>query len=672
MGKIVGIDLGTTNSVVAYMSGGKPQVIPSKQGSNLIPSVVAIDDKGNELVGAPAKNQMVINATGTIYSVKRLIGRRWNDPEVAKDKKNLPFEMREAKNGGIEMKMSDKWFTPQEISAKILAKIKHDAEDFLGEEVKEAVITVPAYFDDSQRQATKDAGKIAGFDVKRIVNEPTAAALAYGLDGKKDEVIAVFDLGGGTFDISILEVGDGVFEVLSTNGDTHLGGDDWDRKIIDMLADEFKNKEGIDLREDKTALQRLREAGEKAKIELSSSESTSINLPYITADAKGPKHLEKTLTRAELEKLTSDLIDSVEAPCKKAIADAKKKPEEINEVILVGGMTRMPAIAKKVKEIFGKEPNKSVNPDEVVGVGAAVQAGVLGGEVHDITLLDVTPLSLGLETLGNVMTKIIERNTTIPVEKKQVFSTAADNQPGVEIHILQGEREMAVDNKTLGRFILDGIPPAPRGVPQVEVTFNIDANGILNVTAVDKATGKKQNITITASTGLSDEEIEKMVADASSHAKEDKEKKERAEAKNDADSLCFNTEKLLKDSGEKIEKAQKEKIEGKIKEVRDLISKDDFDKEKVVSETKELTEMVQEVSKKLYEEAAKEVKEEEAKKGSDGKSGEDGDKKGDSEKSKGGKSDEEKSDEEKSDEESEGDEKSKDGKDEAQEGEVVK
>lgn len=611
MGKIIGIDLGTTNSVMAYMSGGKPQVIPSSQGSNLIPSVVAFDDKGNELVGTPAKNQSVVNPTGTIYSVKRLIGRRWDDPEVKKDVKNLPFEMRESKNGGVEVKMGDKWFTPQEVSAKVLAKIKKDAEAYLGEEVKEAVITVPAYFDDSQRQATKDAGKIAGFDVKRIVNEPTAAALAYGLDSKKDQVIAVFDLGGGTFDISMLEVGDGVFEVLSTNGDTHLGGDDWDRKIIDMLADEFKDKEGIDLREDKTALQRLREASEKAKIELSSSESTSINLPYITADAKGPKHLERTMSRVELEKLTADLIDKTVEPCMKALKDAKLKIEDIEEVILVGGMTRMPAVSKKVKEIFGKEPNKGVNPDEVVGLGAAIQAGVLGGDVHDITLLDVTPLSLGLETLGGVMTKIVERNTTIPVEKKQVFSTAADNQPGVEIHILQGEREMASDNKTLGKFILDGIPPAPRGVPQIEVTFNIDANGILNVTAVDKATGKKQNITITATTGLSDDEIDKMVAEATAHAKEDKEKKELAELRNDAESLCFNTERLLKDSGDKVEKESKEKIEKLIKEVREELAKSELDKDGLKKKTDELTTEVQEISKKLYAEAAKEVKKEE-------------------------------------------------------------
>lgn len=617
MSKIIGIDLGTTNSVVAYMSGGKAQVIPSSQGSNLIPSVVAIDDKGNEIVGAPARNQAVVNPKGTIYSVKRLIGRRWDDPEVKKDKANLPFEMQKSSNGGIEVKMGDKWFTPQEISAKVLAKIKKDAEDFLGETVSDAVITVPAYFDDSQRQATKDAGKIAGFDVKRIVNEPTAAALAYGMDKKKDQTIAVFDLGGGTFDISILEVGDGVFEVLSTNGDTHLGGDDWDRAIIDLLAEEFISKEGVDLREDKTALQRLREAAEKAKIELSSSESTEISLPYITANATGPKHIQRSMTRSELEKLTASLLDKAVEPCNKAIKDAKIKKEDIDEVLLVGGMTRMPAVMRKVKEIFGKEPNKGVNPDEVVGIGAAIQAGVLGGEVHDITLLDVTPLSLGVETLGGVMTKIIERNTTIPVEKKQVFSTAADNQPAVDINILQGEREMASDNKTLGKFILDGIPPAPRGVPQIEVTFNIDANGILNVTAQDRATGRKQNVTITASTGLKDEEIEKMVAEAAAHAEEDKAKKELAEVKNDADSLCFNTEKLIKDSGDKIDKDQKDKAEGLVKELKEMIAKDPIDKDAVKTKTEELTTAVQEISKKMYEQAAKEVKQEETDKKSE-------------------------------------------------------
>lgn len=668
MSKIIGIDLGTTNSVIAYMAGGKPVVIPSAQGSNLIPSVVAVDDKGNELVGTPAKNQSVVNPKSTIYSVKRLIGRRWDDHDIEKDKKNLPFDMQKSDNGGLEVKMGDKWYSPQEISAKVLAKIKRDAEAYLGEEVKEAVITVPAYFDDSQRQATKDAGKIAGFDVKRIVNEPTAAALAYGMDKKKDEVIAVFDLGGGTFDISMLEVGDGVFEVLSTNGDTHLGGDDWDRAIIDMLAEEFENKEGIDLREDKTALQRLREAAEKAKIELSSSETTTINLPYITADSKGPKHLDKTMTRAELEKITVDLLERTVEPCKKALKDAKLKPEDIDEVVLVGGMTRMPSVMAKVKEIFGKEPNKGVNPDEVVAVGAAIQAGVLGGEVHDITLLDVTPLSLGIETLGGVMTRLIERNTTIPVEKKQVFSTAADNQTAVEVHVLQGEREMASDNKTLGKFVLDGIPSAPRGVPQIEVTYSIDANGILNVSALDKATGKKQNITITASTGLSDDEIEKMVAEAAAHAKEDKEKKEKAEIKNEADSLCFNTERTLKDASDKIEKDDKEKAESKIKELRELISKDDFDSAKVKEETEKLTEIVQEISKKLYAKAAEEVKAEEK----DGKDKKDGD----SEKSDKKDEDDDNDDDDKEKDDDDDDDKKKDDDDDddndVKEGEVVK
>jgi molecular chaperone DnaK len=605
MGKILGIDLGTTNSVVAYMSGGKPTVIANAQGSRLTPSVVAVDDKEQVLVGAPARNQAVTNPLNTIYSVKRLIGRNWDDKGIEKDKKSLPFEMRKAGNGGIEVKMENKWYTPQEVSAKVLAKLKKDAEDFLGEEVTEAVITVPAYFDDSQRQATKDAGKIAGFDVKRIINEPTAAALAYGLDNKKEGIVAVFDLGGGTFDISLLEIGDGVFEVLSTNGDTHLGGDDWDEALINYLADEFKKSDGIDLKEDKTALQRLKEAAEKAKIELSNTETTDINIPYITATDKGPKHLKVVLTRAEFEKLTSDLLDRTEGPCKKAIKDAKVELKDLSEVILVGGMSRMPAVLKKVTEIFGKEPNKSVNPDEAVSVGAAIQAGVLGGDVKDITLLDVTPLSLGLETLGGVMTKIIERNTTIPVEKKQVFSTAADNQPGVEIHILQGEREMAVDNKTLGKFFLDGIPPAPRGVPQVEVTFSIDANGILNVKAQDKATNKEQKITITASTGLTDEEVEKMVAQAAEHAKEDKEKREKAEVKNEADTLCFSTEKLIKESGEKMDSKVKEEVESKVKELKELISKEDFDKDEVKKKSEELSTQLQEVGKKLYEDAAK-------------------------------------------------------------------
>ena len=615
MGKIIGIDLGTTNSAMAYMSGGKPNIIANAQGGRLTPSIVAVDEKGETLVGSPAKNQAVTNPEGTVYSVKRLIGRSWDDPEVKKDKELLPFEMRKSSTDGIEVKMGDKWYTPQEISAKILAKMKKDAEEFLGEKVTEAVITVPAYFDDSQRQATKDAGKIAGLEVKRIVNEPTAAALAYGLDSKKDEKIAIFDLGGGTFDISILEIGDGVFEVLSTNGDTHLGGDDFDQKIIDKLVDDFKEKEGVDLKEDRTALQRLKEGAEKAKIELSTSEETEINIPYITATSSGPKHLKVKMTRSDLEKLTSDLIDKTVDPCKKALKDAELEIGDINEVLLVGGMTRMPAVAKKVKEIFNKEPNKTVNPDEVVAIGAAVQGGVLGGDVKDITLLDVTPLSLGLETLGGVMTKLIERNTTIPVEKKQIFSTAVDNQPGVEIHVLQGEREMASDNKTLGRFILDGIPPAPRGVPQIEVTFEIDANGILNVNAKDLATNKEQKITITASTGLKDEEIEKMVEEAAKHAEEDKKKRERAEKRNNADSLCFNIEKLLEENGDKIEEDEKKELKEGVDEVKKIIEKEDFNEEELEKKVDSLTKKMQDVSKKMYEKVASENKKEPEKEG---------------------------------------------------------
>ena len=606
MSKIIGIDLGTTNSVIAFLSGGKPEVIANAEGGRTTPSIVAIDDKGQELVGVPAKNQAVTNPD-TIYSVKRLIGRKWDDKEVQRDKDLLPFEMRKSKSGGVEVKMNDKWYTPQEISAKILAKLKKDAEAFIGSDVTQAVITVPAYFDDAQRKATKDAGKIAGLEVERVVNEPTAAALAYGLDSKKDEIIAVYDLGGGTFDVSILEIGDGVFEVLSTNGDTHLGGDNFDQKIIDYLAEEFKKENGIDLREDKTSLQRLKEAAEKAKIELSSSENSEVNVPYITADSSGPKHLKISMSRADLEKLVGELIDATIEPCKKALADAKLKTSDINEVLLVGGMTRMPAVQKKVQDFFGKEPNKSVNPDEVVAIGAAIQGGVISGDVTDITLLDVTPLSLGLETLGGVMTKIIERNTTIPTEKKQVFSTAADNQPAVDIHILQGEREMAGDNKTLGNFVLDGIPPAPRGVPQIEVTFAIDANGILNVSAVDKATGKEQKITITASTGLTEDEINQMVDDAEKNAEEDKKKKELAEARNNAESMVFNTEKLIKDLGDKVSEDEKKATEEKIEKLKEVLKDEEASASSINDAAEALTEDVQKMSTKMYEEAAKEA-----------------------------------------------------------------
>lgn len=606
MSKIIGIDLGTTNSVMAFMEGGKPNIISNTQGGRLTPSVVAEDEKGEVLVGTPAKNQAVVNPEGTIYSVKRLIGRTWDDPEVKKDKELLPFEMRKSSTNGIEVKMGDKWYTPQEISAKILAKMKKDAEEYLSQEVKEAVITVPAYFDDSQRQATKDAGKIAGLDVKRIVNEPTAAALAYGIDKGKDEKVVVFDLGGGTFDVSVLEIGDGVFEVLSTNGDTHLGGDDFDQKIIDHLADAFKAKEGMDLRDDRTALQRLREAAEKAKVELSTSEETEVNVPYITATDKGPKHLKEKLTRSELEKLTADLIEKTVKPCEKALKDAGLDKKDINEILLVGGMTRMPAIIKKVKDIFSKEPNKGVNPDEVVAEGAAIQGGVLGGDVKDITLLDVTPLSLGLETLGGVFTKLIDRNTTIPVEKKQIFSTAADNQPGVEIHVLQGEREMSADNKTLGRFLLDGILPAPRGVPQIEVTFSIDANGILNVKAMDLGTKKEQKITITASTGLKEEEINKMVEEAEKNADEDKKKKERAEKRNNADTLCFSADKMVEENKDKISEDEQKSIKEKSDALKEIIKKDGFDMDEVEKKSDELMKEMQEIGKKVYEEAAKE------------------------------------------------------------------
>jgi len=604
MSKIIGIDLGTTNSCFAYVTSGKPEVIANKEGGRTTPSIVALSSDNKELlVGIPAKNQMVTNPEQTFYSIKRLIGRRWNDPEVQRDKEVLPFKIRESNKGGVEIKFGEEWVAPEVISAKVLAKIKIDAEAYLGEEVKEAVITVPAYFDDSQRQATKNAGKIAGFNVKRILNEPTAAALAYGLDQKEDKQIAVYDLGGGTFDISILEIGDGVFEVKSTNGDTHLGGDDFDQIIIDWLADDFKRTQGMDLKSDPSALQRLKEAAEKAKITLSSAEETEINLPYITADKNGPKHLLKKMTRADLEKLIGHLVEKTLEPTRKALADAKLDVKDIDEVVLVGGMTRMPLVKKTVENFFKRKPHEGVNPDEVVAVGAALQGAVLIGDesVKDITLLDVTPLTLGIETLGGVRTPLIPRNTTIPTEKSQIFSTAVDNQPGVEVHVLQGEREMAADNKTLGKFILDGIPPAPRGVPQIEVTFKIDANGILNVSAKDKATGKEQSITITASTQIDDSVVDKMVKEAAKHAAEDKKKKERIEIKNNADSLTFQAEKFISDYKDKVDNKDKEDLEKMSKELKELIAKDDFDADQVKSKTEELTKKLQEIGGKMYQ-----------------------------------------------------------------------
>ena len=586
MAKIIGIDLGTTNSVVAVMEGGEPVVIPSSEGARLIPSVVAINPKtGERLVGQVARRQAITNAENTIFSVKRFMGRKFSDPEVQKALKVVPYKVTAAPNGDIRVHMGGKEYSPPEVSAMILAKLKADAEAYLGETVTQAVITVPAYFNDAQRQATKDAGRIAGLEVLRIINEPTASSLAYGLDKKKDETIAVYDLGGGTFDVSILSVGDGVFEVKSTNGDTFLGGDDFDQRVMNWAADEFKKDQGIDLRSDRQALQRLKEAAEKAKIELSTVMQTEINLPFITADASGPKHLTLTLTRAKLEQLTHDLIERSITPMQNAISDAKLKQSDLQEVVMVGGMTRMPAVQEIVRKTFGKEPHKGVNPDEVVAVGAAIQAGVLGGDVKDVLLLDVTPLTLSIETLGGVATPLIERNTTIPTKKSQTFSTAAEMQTSVEIHVLQGERPMAQDNKSLGKFILDGIPPAPRGTPQIEVTFDIDADGILKVSASDKATQRTQHITIHASSGLSKDEVEKMRKDAESHATEDKQRREGIEARNAADSAIYVAERAIKDLGDKADASAKSEVENSITAVRSALEGADNQKIQTATQT---------------------------------------------------------------------------------------
>lgn len=599
MSKIIGIDLGTTNSVVAVMEAGRPKVIPaSDTGRNITPSAV---EPTKNLVGDVAKRQMILNPSNTIYSVKRLMGRRVDDSEVTRTKKMVPYEIVSGKERQASVEVGGKTYTPQEISARILMKLKKDAEDYLGEKVEKAVITVPAYFDDAQRQATKQAGEIAGLDVERIINEPTAAALAYGLDKKNAEKIAVYDLGGGTFDISILELGDGVFEVKSTNGDTHLGGDDFDERVVDFIAEEFKKDNSVDLRTDKQALQRIRDAAEKAKIELSASSETEINQPYITQRDGQPLHLTMKLTRAKYESLVSDLVEKTMKPVELALKDAKLDAHDIDEVILVGGMTRMLKVIESVKEFFGKEPNKSVNPDEVVAIGAAIQGGVLGGEVKDVLLLDVTPLTLGIETLGGVATAMIERNTTIPASKSQIFSTAADNQTQVEIHVTQGERPMSADNKSLGRFILDGIPPAPRGIPQVEVSFDIDASGILKVAAKDKATGKSQNITISGAVGLSDDEVKRMQEEAEKHREEDKKKAEIIEVRNRADSLVAAAEKALKDAGEKAPSDVVEKVEEKIKSLKEVLAKEDPDKEEIDKATNELSETLSQVGQSMYQ-----------------------------------------------------------------------
>lgn len=599
MAKIIGIDLGTTNSVAAVMQGGEPIVIPSAEGERLVPSVVAMNKNGERLVGRVARNQAITNPQNTIFSVKRFMGRKSDDPEVERTRKRVPYAVNGAENGDVRVELGGKDYSAPEVSAMILAKIKADAEAYLGETITQAVITVPAYFNDAQRNATKDAGKIAGLEVLRIINEPTASSLAYGLDKKKNEIICVYDLGGGTFDVSVLEVGDGVFQVRSTSGDTFLGGDDFDLRIMDHLIAEFKKDNGIDLHNDRQALQRLKEASEKAKIELSTVMQTEINLPYLTADASGPKHLVMTLTRAKFEQLVADLVDRTIAPVKQALADANLNAGDIHEVVLVGGMTRMPAIQDRVRAFFGKDPHKGVNPDEVVAIGAAIQGGVLGGEVKDILLLDVTPLTLAIETLGGVATAQIERNTTIPTRRSQVFSTAADNQTQVEIHVLQGERPMANDNKSLGKFILDGIPPAPRGVPQVEVTFDVDANGILKVSAQDKATGKSQHITITASSGLSDSEVEKMRKDAEAHAEEDRKRKDLIEARNNADNTVYAGEKALRDLGDKVPAEIRSEVEAKSAEVKEAAQGEDVEKIKAAVEA--LGQTIQKIGASVYE-----------------------------------------------------------------------
>ncbi len=607
MSKVIGIDLGTTNSCVAVMEGGDANVITNPEGGRTTPSIVAINDSGERLVGQIAKRQAITNPENTVFGVKRLIGRKFSSKTVQSDLKILPYKIEQASNGDIRINIKDKQYSPAEISSFILADIKHSAEEYLGEKITDAVITVPAYFDDSQRQATKDAGKVAGLNVLRIINEPTAASLAYGLDKKTEEKIAVFDLGGGTFDISILEIGEGVFEVKSTNGDTHLGGEDFDLRLIDYLADEFKKDQGIDLRGDKMALQRLKEAAEKAKMELSTSMETDVNLPFITADPSGPKHLDVKITRAKLESLVAELLDNLEGPCKTALKDARLSPGEIKEVILVGGMTRMPAVQERVKKIFEKEPHKGVNPDEVVALGAAIQGGVLKGDVKDVLLLDVTPLSLGIETLGGVMTRLIDKNTTIPTKKSQIFSTAADSQPAVSIHVLQGEREMAASNKTLGRFELVGIPPAPRGIPQIEVTFDINADGIVNVSAQDKATGKEQSIQITASSGLSQEEIDELIKDAELHADDDKKKKELVEARNSADALIYSTEKSIQDLGDKVDDETKAKVEEATAALKKAMEGEDAQEISRLSE--ELTKSSHKLAEAMYQQASQDGQE---------------------------------------------------------------